>query len=116
MTQNLKRNIALTFRVDEAERDFIRRKMKAVGISNLRAYLLKMAADGRIFKVDMTDVQQCGRLLRNVSNNVNQITKRVNGSGHIYAADLADIKNGLGEVWSQQERIITALTQIVEAA
>jgi len=116
MAQNLTRNIALTFRVNEDERNFIRYKMKKAGISNLRHYLLKMAVLGEITTVDMTEVQECSRLLRIVSNNINQLAKRANEGGNVYADDLADIKNRLGDVWEQQDKIIRTLTKIVEAA
>ena len=116
MKQNLKRNIALTFRVDEGERDFIHKKMKAAGIDNLRLYLLKMAVCGQIATVDMSDVQECGRMLRSISNNVNQLAKRANEGRNVYKADLDHVQEKLGEVWGQQDRIIKALTKIVEAA
>jgi len=114
MKQNLKRNIALTFRVDEDERDFIRKKMKIAGIDNIRMYLMHMAIHGKILSVDMSDVQECGRLLRNISNNVNQLAMRVNCGGNLYADDLADIQKRLSEVWEQQEKIIKSLTKIIE--
>ena len=116
MQQNLKRNIALTFRVSEEERDFIRYKMIKAGITSQRHYLLKMAVLGEIKTVDMSEVQECSRLLRSVSNNVNQIAKRVNEGGNIYATDIDDIKERLGRVWQQQDIIIKTLTKIVEAA
>jgi hypothetical protein len=116
MKQNLSRNIALTFRVDEDERDFIRWKMKKAGIDSLRHYLLKMAVMGQIVTVDMTDVQECGKLLRSISNNVNQLAKRANSGGNVYSADLADVQARLGDVWEQQEKIIKALIKIMEAA
>lgn len=116
MPQNLKRNIAMTFRVDEDERDFIRKKMKKAGIDSLRHYLLKMAVMGQVLTVDMTDVQECSRLLRIISNNVNQLAKSANSGGNIYAADIEDIQVRLTEVWEQQERIIKALTKIIETA
>ena len=116
MAQNLKRNIALTFRVDEEERDFIRRKMKAAGFENLRLYLLKMAVCGQIVKVDMSEVQECGRLLRSISNNVNQLAKKANEGRNIYKTDLDHVHGKLSEVWEQQNKIIKALTKIVEAA
>ena len=114
MKQNLKRNIAMTFRVDEDERDFIYKKMKKAGIDNLRHYLLKMAVMGQILTVDMTDVQECGKLLRSISNNVNQLTKRANEGRSVYKADLDYIQEQLAGVWEQQDKIIKALTKIVE--
>ena len=114
MKQNLKRNIALTFRVDEDERDFIRKKMKKAGIDSLRLYLLKMAVMGQVVTVDMTDVQECGKMLRSISNNVNQLAKKANEGRSVYTADLDHVKEKLGEVWEQQDRIIKALTKIIE--
>lgn len=106
----------MTFRVDEAERDFIRKKMKAAGLENLRVYLLKMAVMGEIVNVDMTEVQECNKLLRNLTNNVNQLTKRANSGGNVYEIDLKDIHNQLEKVWEQQDKILKSLTKIVEAA
>jgi len=114
MKQNLSRPIALTFRVDENERDFIIKKMKKTGIDNLRHYLLKMAVMGQIVTVDMTDVQECGKLLRSISNNVNQLAKKANEGRHVYKTDLDHVQERLGEVWEQQNKIIMALTKIVE--
>ena len=116
MKQNLKRNIALTFRVDQGEQEFIRKKMKAAGIDNLRLYLLKMAVMGQIVKVDMADVQECGKMLRSISNNVNQLAKHSNEGRNVYTADLDHVQARLAEVWGQQEKIIKALTKIIEGA
>ena len=114
MKQNLSRPIALTFRVDEDERDFIIKKMKKTGINNLRHYLLKMAVMGQITTVDMTDVQECGKLLRSISNNVNQLAKKANEGRSVYKTDLDHVQERLAEVWEQQNKIIMALTKIVE--
>ena len=116
MKQNLKRNIAMTFRVDESERDFIRKNMKKAGIDSLRLYLLKMAVMGQVVAVDMADVQECGKPLRSISNNVNQLAKHANSGGNVYARELDHVWERLGEVWAQQDRIIKALTKVVEAA
>ena len=116
MRQNLKRNIAMTFRVDEDERDFIRKKMKKAGIDSLRLYLLKMAVMGQIVTVDMADVQECGKMLRSISNNVNQLAKKANEGRSVYATDLSHVQDRLAEVWEQQDKIIKALTKIIEEA
>jgi len=113
--QNLKRNINMGFRVTEEEQQWIRRRMAQTKIRNLRAYLLKMAVDGYVLNLDLTDVNECSRLLRNVSNNVNQIAKRANETGNIYQIDLDDVKIRLDEVWQQQDKIIRSLAKILEA-
>ena len=52
MKQNLKRNIALTFRVSADEQELIYKRMKDSGISTLRHFLLKMALSGRVISVE----------------------------------------------------------------
>jgi hypothetical protein len=114
MKQKLNRNIALTFRVDEKERELINKRMKDAGISTLRHFLLKMALTGRVISVEMDSIAECNRLLRNISGNINQIAKRANETGRVYDADLAEIKTYQGEIWERQDRIIRLLGEIVE--
>ncbi len=114
--QKLKRNINVGFRVTEEEKQMILRRQGQTNITNLREYLLKMAVDGRVINLELTTVNECGALLRNVSSNINQIAKRVNETGNVYAADMEDIKSRLDEVWAQQDIIIGKLAKILEVA
>jgi len=52
--QKLKRNINMGFRVTEEEQKMIKRRMAQTKIKNLRAYLLKMAIDGKVLNLDLT--------------------------------------------------------------
>ena len=63
MKQKLERNIAMTFRVTEKEREMIRKRQKQSGIINMRAYLLKMAIDGRVISFELESVHEMNRLL-----------------------------------------------------
>ncbi|MCL2816029.1 MAG: MobC family plasmid mobilization relaxosome protein, partial [Oscillospiraceae bacterium] len=85
-----------------------------IGFPSVRSYLLKMALNGMIINLDLMDVRECSRLLRNVGNNINQIAKRVNETGNIYVDDLTDIKDRLNEIWKQQDKIIRSLAKILE--
>ena len=114
--QKLTRNKSINFRVSDKEYEWIKRRQGESGITNMRAYLLKMAVDGMAFTVELDSVNECSRLLRNISNNINQIAVRVNSTGNIYVADIADIQAKQAEIWNQQNVIIQLLTEIVEAA
>ena len=114
--QNLKRNINMGFRVTPEEKELIHRRQAQTGIRNLRAYLLKMAVDGMVVNLDLTEVNECSRLLRTVSNNVNQLAKRANEGGRVHAGELVGVQNGLREVWKQQDKIIRSLSKILEVA
>ena len=97
--QNLKRNIHMGFRVTEGEQRWIRQRMAQINISNLRTYLLKMAVDGYVINLDLSEVNECTRFLQNVSNNINQIARHANTTGAVYAKDMDAIDVHLNEVW-----------------
>ena len=115
MKQKLERNIAMTFRVSEKERDMIREAQKESGIINMRAYLLKMAVNGLIISIDLDEVRKMNRLLSNAANNINQIAKRANETGNIYSADIEDVKIRQDEIWNQQRVILKSLATIMDA-
>ena len=115
MPQNLERNHAMTFRVTEKERELIRKAQARTKIKNTRAYLLKMAVDGRVIEIELESVHEMVRLLGNVSNNINQIAARANATGNIYAADLDEIKARQEEIWVQQKEILRRLDNVLDA-
>ena len=73
--------------------------MEQLGTHNQRAYLRKMAVDGYVILVDMSDIRELSVLLRNCANNLNQIARRVNSTGNLYAEDIDDLKIKYGELW-----------------
>ena len=93
------RTIPLYFKVSPEEKEIIDKKMELLGTHNQRAYLRKMAVDGYVVRVDMTDVKELAALLRTCSNNLNQIARRVNSTGNLYEEDIADLKTRYGELW-----------------
>ncbi len=65
----------LHFVVSEPEAELIKERMAELGITNLSAYLRKMAVDGYIVHLDMSEIREMTRLLRICSNNLNQYAK-----------------------------------------
>ena len=112
--QNLTRTFNISFRVTEEEKEMIYKRMGQTKMSSLRAYMLKMAIDGRVINLDLTSVNECTRLLRNVGNNYNQIAKKANETGSIYAADIEDMRTGNDEIWDRQEQILKGISKILE--
>ena len=81
----------------------------------MRAYLLKMAVDGRIINIELDGVKEMNRLLSNAINIINQIAKRANETGSVYSPDLEDIKARQEEIWVQQKEILQRLNNIMDA-
>jgi len=111
-TAKRNRNVSLSFLVNEQEHIDIKQRMEENGFVNMRAYLLKMALNGRIIKVEMDSVREMVRLLSNASNNINQIARRVNETGNIYKADINDIHNRQSELWEQVNEILERLSEL----
>ena len=106
------RGVQLHFMVTKRERELIAEKMAQLGTANMAAYLRKMAVDGYIVNLDLAGVRELVSLLRNATNNLNQIAKRVNGVGSLYAADVEDMKARYAELWEATNKILLELTKI----
>ena len=107
-----KRNIFIRFMVDEKERDMIHDKMNDAGIKSMQAYLLKQAIDGRIIHVELDSVREMVRLLSNATSNINQIARRANQTGSIYASDIEELRARYDELWIQTKSILQKLSAL----
>jgi len=106
---NKTRTVNLHFMVTAEEKEMIERRMAQTGIKNMRAYLLKQAIDGQVVHIELVSVKEMIRLLGNATNNLNQIARRVNGDGNLYAEDIADLQAKYDEVWAQTKVILKKL-------
>lgn len=109
---NEKRSTQLHILVSEKELSLIKERMNQIGGSNLSAYLRKVAIDGYIINLDLTEVRELIRLLRICSNNLNQYTRKANENGSIYAADIEDLRLRLDKVWGATEKMLSSLSNL----
>lgn len=107
-----KRSVRIEFVVSEQESEMIKERMEQIGVTNLSAYLRKMAVDGYIINLDMTDIQEMTRLLRICSNNLNQYAKRANETGSVYAADIEDLNIRLDGLWDAAKKLLCGFANI----
>ena len=75
---------AIYIKIKPNEKEKIREKMKEAGIKNMSAYIRKMAIDGYVIRLDLSDLNEVARLLHINSNNLNQYAKQANTNGSIY--------------------------------
>ena len=106
---NRVRKQLITFFVDEDEHAAIKLKMRKMGMSNQSLYLRKMALEGRIIKVDYSVFNDIAESISGVSRNINQIAKRINATGNIYAEDIRQIKKTQEEIWQLLREIYSRL-------
>ena len=109
--ENRKRNVQIIIRVTEEERALIEEKMQQIPTLNLSAYARKMLIDGYIITLDLQEVKGHTAQLQKIGVNVNQIAKRINETGRIYADDMDEMKRVMEETMSQPDPE-KALTQL----
>ena len=96
----------IIIRVTEEERALIEEKMRQIPTLNLSAYARKMLIDGYIFTLDLQEVKGHTAQLQKIGVNINQIAKRINETGRIYADDMDEIKLAMEEVWRLERRLL----------
>jgi uncharacterized protein (DUF1778 family) len=110
--KNRASSINLTFRVSPEEHAMIKRRMAQAGVTNMRAFILKQAVDGRVIHVELRSVNEMCRLLSNATNNINQVARRVNETGNVYAEDIGDLAARYDELWTQAREILRKLAAL----
>ena len=84
--------------------------MAQAGITNTSAFIRKMAIDGYVINLDLSEVRELTRLLRICSNNLNQYARKETGS--IYGADIADLQSRMDGLWEIAKKLLTEFTNI----
>jgi len=107
-----KYNVQFRFFTTAEQAALIHERMASIGVSNLSAYLRKVAIDGYIINLDLSDVREMVSLLRRCSNNLNQYAKRANETGSVYAADIEDLQERLDKLWDTASGILGALSEV----
>ena len=107
-----KKSVRVEFVMSEQDADLVKGRMAELGITNLSAYLRKMAVDGYIIHLDMGDIQEMVRILRICSNNLNQYARRANETGSVYAADVEDLRTRLDGLWDGMDKLLRGFPNI----
>ncbi len=88
----------IELRVTPEEMERIKERMDQVGIKNMTAYLVRMAVNGYVIVMDLSDMKEVLRLLQIAGNNLNQYAKKANETGSIYLEDIEELKQNQREL------------------
>ena len=107
-----KRTKRIWFRVTPEEFAAIQQKQKDANIISREAFLRKLVMEGRILRLEIPELRVISTLLGRCSNNLNQIARRVNSTGRLYAGELSETKQELARVKNMMQKIYEQLSEI----
>ena len=109
MPEKENREKRYTIRLTEAESEILEQKMKSLGATNAAAFIRSMILDGYVLRLDLPEVREMIRLLKNMTNNLNQIARRVNQQGHIYDTEIEEIQLRQNELWELLNQLLAIM-------
>lgn len=101
-------------RMTKEERALIEENMKQIPMINLSAYSRRMLIDGYIILLDTPEIKAHSAQLQKIGVNVNQIAKRINEKGRIYADDMDEVKRLMEEVWKLELRLLLQFKGLIK--
>jgi len=108
----MRRPIELKFHVTPEEKAIIDKKKAQIGTNCTAAYCRKMALDGYVLKLDFPELRQWSSTQRRISNNFNQLAKRVNSTNRVYDADIENMREMLDQLWDAINALLLRLADI----
>ena len=112
MSEKQKRTIHYSFKATPEENAIIQQQMKAAGIKNQSAFIRRIVLGGLILRLDLPELKNATRLMGNLSNNVNQIARRLHEGGSIYETEIDDIVERQKQLQDTLDKILTSLDRI----
>ena len=114
MTKKRRRCVHLHVMVTPEEQALIGERMAEEGISNMGAYMRKMALNGYVLHVDLSDIRELVSLQRRCANNLNQVAIHVNTYGGIYPDEIKDLQRDYADLWGPLSELLKKLSTVIE--
>lgn len=108
-------DVQFHFRTTPEEARKIRKRIEQSGIKTDAAYFRKMALNGYMIQMDLSDVKEVIRLLRINSNNLNQYAKKANECGSVYEEDIRELQKEQKGLWNEMRKILEMLSVLQES-
>ena len=113
MSKKRVRNVPLNVWLRPDELEVIRQRMAEAGVQNMSAYVRKMALNGFVLHVDLSDVRELVSLQRRCANNLNQVAVHANTYG-IYPTEIAALQKDYADLWEPLSELLKKLSEVVK--
>ena len=99
------RLIRIEFCVTEQERKLIQNKMAQLGTKTWAHTSARWRLTATSSRWTTPSRKNLAAAVSRVASNINQICRRINSTGHLYAEDIAELKERQTEIWSLLKEI-----------
>ncbi len=99
-------------RVSSADKEKILDRMNKAGITNLTAYMKKMAIDGYIILLDMSDVKEILEMLHVYSLVLEELLDKAESSEAIPHDDIVLLEEQQEDIWKAMQQMLLRLSNI----
>ena len=96
-----------TLRLNDDELYILEQKTKAAHMKDKSSFLRHLILYGYVYDVDYSELREYNAALAKIGNNLNQIAKRMNATGNVYAADVTEVKELMNKVWQSQKSMLS---------
>ncbi len=104
---NRERRNELKIFLSDDEQYILEQKVKASGMRSKSSFLRHQILYGYVYDIDYSDLREYNAALSKIGNNLNQIAKRMNATGNVYAADVEEVKKLMKKVWDTQKAMLS---------
>ena len=113
MTKKRVRSVPINVWVRPDELELIRERMAEAGIQNMSAYMRKMALNGFVLHVDLSDVRELVSLQRRCANNLNQVAIQANTYGGVYPEEIRTLQQDYAQLRGPLSELLKKLSAVV---
>ena len=95
---NRERKNELKIYLSDDKQYILEQKIKASGMKSKSVFLRRQILYGFVYDIDYSELREYNAALGKIGNNLNQIAKRMNATGNVYAADVNQVKELMKKV------------------
>lgn len=93
--------------LSDDEQYILEQKRKASGMKSKSSFIRHLILYGYVYDVNYDCLREYNTTLARISNSLNQIAKRMNATGNVYADDVKEVKEMMKQVWQSQKSMLS---------
>ena len=97
----------ICLRLSAEEKERLEHSARTCGLSKT-AYLRRLILEKEVKALPSQEIKALRTEVHKIGVNINQIARRINSTGTVYAQDLEDIKGALAQIWQLQRYILSS--------